>query len=98
MTRPSTVAALAAIVCAPALVAFAQGQMPGFSLALWYLAALVVLGTGLHLLSGLLSRYAGEVTERERPEPTPDDPDPAHLSTDPSATASADTQSGGQSD
>jgi len=66
MTRPSTIAALAVIVCAPGLVAFADGQMTGFDLALWYLAALVVSATGLHLVSALVSRYAGDVIERER--------------------------------
>jgi len=66
MTRPSTIAALAVIVCAPGLVAFAENQMSGFDLALWYLAALIVSGAGLHLVSALVSRYAGDVVEREQ--------------------------------
>lgn len=77
MTKPSTVAALAAVVCLPALVAFAEGNMPGFELAVWYLIALVVLGVGLNLLSGLLSRYASDTQRREtetHPE-TADDAD-----------------------
>lgn len=66
MTRPSTIAALAVIVCAPGLVAFAESRMSGFDLALWYLAALVVSATGLHLVSALVSRYASDVIEREQ--------------------------------
>ena len=76
MTRASTVAALAALVCAPALVVFAGGGMTAFGLAVWYLVALVGLGTGLHLLSRLLSHYARDVIDREaKTEPTSGDAD-----------------------
>lgn len=66
MTRPSTIAALAAIVCAPALAVFAEGRMTGFALAVWYLAALVVLAVGLHLVMVLWSHYDAEATEHEQ--------------------------------
>lgn len=66
MTRASTIAALAALVCTPALAVFAEGRMTGFALALWYLAALTVLAVGLHLVSALWSHYDAEAAEPEQ--------------------------------
>ena len=63
MTKPTTVAALAIVVCIPALISFASGNMPAFDLGLWYLAALVVIGAGAHVLQRLVSRYS-EMADR----------------------------------
>lgn len=60
MTKPSTVAALAVLVCTPALVSFASGSMSATSLAIWYLVALALVGAGAHLLGRLVSRYSDE--------------------------------------
>jgi hypothetical protein len=69
MTKPTTVAALAVIVCTPALVSFATGNIPALDLALWYLVALVVVGVGMHVLWRLTSRYSagpeGKTAESE---------------------------------
>lgn len=37
--------------------------MPAFDLGLWYLAALVVIGAGAHVLQRLVSRYS-EMADR----------------------------------
>lgn len=58
MTKPTTVAALAVIVCTPALVSFASGNLPALDLALWYLGALAVTGAGMHVLQWLITRYS----------------------------------------
>lgn len=60
MTKPSTIAALSVLVCTPALVSFASGNMSATSLGLWYLGALVLVAVGAHLLQWLASRYANE--------------------------------------
>jgi hypothetical protein len=58
MTKASTIAALAVIVSAPALLGFASGSMPATSLGLWYLASLVVVGSGVHLVKWLVTSYS----------------------------------------
>lgn len=51
-------AALAVVVCTPALILFASGNMTAFELGLWYLYALAVVGVGVHVLQRLVSRYS----------------------------------------
>ncbi len=58
MAKASTIAALAVIVSTPALLGFASGSMPATSLGLWYLASLVVVGTGVHIVRWLVSSYS----------------------------------------
>ena len=65
MTKPSTIATLAVIVCTPALVSFASGAMTATSLGLWYLGALVLVGAGAHLLQRLVSHYGSEQAKQE---------------------------------
>lgn len=57
MTRPSTVAAIAVLACAPALWAFASAEMSLAGLLVRYLVALVVVSVGLHLLARLWGAY-----------------------------------------
>jgi uncharacterized membrane protein (DUF485 family) len=64
MTKPSTIAAVAVLVCTPALISFASGQMSPFELGLWYLVALLAVAVGAHILAALLSRYAQQAADR----------------------------------
>jgi uncharacterized membrane protein (DUF485 family) len=64
MTKPSTIAAISVLVCVPALISFASGQMSPVALGLWYLVALVVVAVGAHILAAVFSRYAREAAER----------------------------------
>ncbi len=66
MTKPSTIAFTAVLVCTPALVSFASGQMSLFWLLLWYLVALVAVAAGAHGLVAVVSRYARDADERAR--------------------------------
>ena len=66
MTKPSTIAALAVIVCTPALVSFASGGMAAMSLGLWYLGALVLVGVGAHLLQRVVSHYSEQARQDAR--------------------------------
>lgn len=58
MTRPSTIAAIAVLACAPALWAFASGEMPLAGLLVRYLVALVVVAVGSHVLARLWDAYS----------------------------------------
>ena len=58
MTKPTTVAALAVVICTPALISFAAGNLSPFSLALWYLGALILVGTGANVISRVISHYS----------------------------------------
>lgn len=66
VTKPSTIAALAVLVCTPALVSFASGGMPAMSLGLWYLGALVLVGAGAHLLQRVVSHYSEQAKQDAR--------------------------------
>jgi len=71
MTKPSTIAAVAVLVCTPALVSFASGGISIVSLELWYLAALVLVAGGAYLLQWLVGSYGRSKDEAddERGEP-----------------------------
>ena len=73
MTKPSTIAAASVLVCVPALVSFASGQMAPVTLALWYLATLAVVAVGAHVLEAIVGRYARDAAER-RARPGPGNP------------------------
>lgn len=68
MTKPTTVAALAVVVCVPALVSFASGNLSALSLALWYLGAIVLVGTGAHMVSRVVTRYSEMADKAARVE------------------------------
>lgn len=63
MTRPSTVAALAVLVCLPALLSFASGNLSVLALGVRYLGAVVVVAVAAHVLERLLGLYSKQPEE-----------------------------------
>lgn len=58
MTKPSTIAAIAVLVCIPALVSFASGGMAVTALGFWYLGTLILVAMGAHVLQWLFTTYS----------------------------------------
>ena len=67
MLRPSTVAALAVLVCLPALVVFASGNLSVEGLLIWYLVALVGVSVGAFVLGRIWSVYGTDDREPDSP-------------------------------
>jgi hypothetical protein len=66
MTKPSTVAAISVLVCTPALISFASGTTTAMSLGIWYLASLLGVAAGAHLLQRLVTSYTREQGKDDR--------------------------------
>lgn len=65
MLRPSTVATLAVLVCLPALVVFASGNLSVEGLLIWYLVALVGVSVGAFVLGRIWSVYGTDDRESD---------------------------------
>ncbi|MGH9067807.1 MAG: hypothetical protein ACRD0J_10010 [Acidimicrobiales bacterium] len=71
---PGVVAALAALVIVPSLIAFAQGSLSAFGLAERYRVAVVLVGLGTAVVSGLWKRYSSQAQAASQED---EEPDPA---------------------
>jgi hypothetical protein len=60
MPRPSTLAALAVVICVPALVVFSSGNLSVYGLLTRYLVALVIVSGGTSVLARLWRSYTSQ--------------------------------------